>query len=202
MTSMTSQTHEKPRPRLHSRMRAGRRAALLLLVIASWCAGAAPVRAQGPLSFGVQASWCDDADFGLGARAIIATSDWVAQTRVVASFDYFFPGSTEQEFPGVGTVTAEPSFWEFNLNGHYVFTMVNAPFNLYAGTGLHLYDGSVEVTGADVDVRGFDPDGSGVGLNLLGGAEFPLESTLTPFAELKVELGGAEQVVLTGGMRF
>lgn len=164
--------------------------------------GARPALAQGLLSYGVQLSYCDDGDLGVGARMIVATSDWVAQSRVVASFDLYFPGGTERDFPGVGTVEADPSFWEFNLNGHYVFDMGEVPLNLYAGTGVHLYDGSIEVSVPDVDVRGFDPDGSGVGLNLLGGIEFPLQSSLTPFAEFKVEVGGAEQVVITGGVRF
>lgn len=164
--------------------------------------GARPALSQGLLSYGAQLSYCDDGDLGVGARMIVATADWVARTRLVASFDLYFPGGTEQNFPGVGTVEADPSFWEFNVNGHYVFDMGDAPLNLYAGTGLHLYDGSVEVSVADVEVRGFDPDGSGVGLNLLGGIEFPLQSSLTPFAEFKIEVGGAEQVVITGGIRF
>ena len=169
---------------------------LLLLSI-----GAERAAAQ-PLSFGAHVNYCDDGDFGLGARVLLDTSEWFAQTRLVASFDLYFPGSTEQDFPGVGMVKADPSFWEVNLNGHYVFVMEGAPLQLYAGTGLHLYDGSVELSVPDAEVRGFDPDGTGVGLNLLGGIEFPLPSSLTPFAEIKAEIGGAEQVVLTGGVRF
>lgn len=51
--------------------------------------------------------------------------------------------------------------------------------------------------------RGEVPDGEDteIGLNLPVGDKFVLAS-LTPFAELRVEAGGGEQVVLTGGLLF
>lgn len=178
-------------------------AALGVLGLLGLVLGVAPrATAQVPISFGAQVSYADDADLGLGVHATFGTGVWFANTRVVAGFDFYFPGSTERDFDGIGTVKAEPSFWEINLDWHYLVGLANAPAHLYFGGGLHVYDGSVDLSVEGATASGFDPDGSGVGLNLLGGVEFDLQSPFTPFAQLKIEVGGAEQVVISAGLRF
>lgn len=158
------------------------------------CWGALPASAQTPISFGAQLNFADDFDFGIGAHLVAGTSTVVENSRVVASFDYYFPdGGDGVDF----------SFWEINLNAHYLFPLENAPVGVYAGAGIHIYNVSVDFDGdEDFGFGGFGADDSGAGLNLLGGVDFRTAGSLSPFAELKIELGGAEQFVLTGGVRF
>ena len=67
---------------------------------------------------------------------------------------------------------------------------------LYVGAGAHY--GSISF---DCDVCGnVDMSDSEIGLNLLGGWNF--SGSKGPFVQAKFELGGFEQLVLTGGFRF
>ena len=162
-----------------------------LLLIAS------PAAAQNPVSFGAQLSLADDTDFGIGARALIGTENIVGSSRFVPSFDWFFP----DDGPG-----ADFSYWEINLNGHYVLAVApEAPVDFYVGGGLNIARVSVDY---DPDEAPFglgdrnDFDDTDIGLNLLGGIDFGSGSSLGGFGELRIELGGGEQFVLTGGIVF
>jgi hypothetical protein len=64
----------------------------------------------------------------------------------------------------------------------------------YAGTGLNYAHASVSVP----ELAGMSVSNSEVGLNILGGAKFKL-GQVTPFGEFRVELGGGEEFVITGG---
>lgn len=170
---------------------------LSLLTVCALLVLAAPAAAQ--VQFGAQLNFADDFDFGVGARALFDTGEIVESTRVAASFDFYFPDD--------GSGQVDTSFWEINANAHYFFPIENSPVNVYAGAGLHFYKFSADID--DVVVPGFgtisggSADDDGAGLNILGGVEFPLEgASVTPFAELKFEISGAEQFVLTGGVTF
>lgn len=153
---------------------------------------AMPAQAESPFRFGGQLSFADDLDFGIGARALFDTGDIVPQSRVEAAFDYFFPDE--------GGFGADVTAWIFEANAHYFFPIENSPVNVYAGAGLHYWDISFDVEFLGGSVEGGD---DGLGLNLLGGVEFPLEGApVTPFAELKLQVSGAEQFILTGGVLF
>ena len=164
-------------------------AAVLLLLLAP--------TASAQFGFGAQANYADDFDFGIGGRVLYDTTPFLESTRAVASFDLYFPDE--------GGDAVDVSFWEINVNGHYFFPIENSPVRVYAGAGLHFASVSIEteaVTVGGIVFDGGDADDSEVGLNILGGVEFPIEAAITPFAELKIELGGAEQFVITGGVNF
>lgn len=153
----------------------------------------APAAAQdNPLSFGVQASLADDVDFGVGARATLGTDNIVQDSRVAASFDLFFPDD------GGGV---DVSYWEINLNGHYMLPVApDAPVDFYAGAGLNFASISV-----DAEDTGFgDPsyDDTDLGLNLLGGIDWAITEQLDGYGEIRIELGGGEQIVFTVGLGF
>lgn len=155
---------------------------------------AAPAAAENPVSFGGQLSWADDTDLGIGARVLVGTDNIVEGSRFAGSFDWFFPDD------GGGV---DISYWEINLNGHYMLPIeVEAPIDFYAGGGLNIASISVDYD----DLGGFGIDGSAddtdIGLNILGGLDFGINDSLGGFGELRIELGGGEQFVLTGGLHF
>lgn len=153
------------------------------------------VPASAQFTPGAQLSYADDFDFGVGLRAMFGTGEVIPDTRIATSFDLFFPDD--------GGNLVDLSFWEININGHYFFPIENDAIRVYAGPGLHIYNLSADSEFFTVDgvtLRSVDDDG--LGLNLLGGIEFPTQSAVTPFAELKIELGGAEQFILAGGITF
>jgi hypothetical protein len=75
---------------------------------------------------------------------------------------------------------------------------IKSIMGLYVGAGLNYanYDVDCEICDAfDVDTGGSD-----IGLNLLGGWNF--SGSKGPFVQAKIVLGGGEQFVVTGGIRF
>ena len=163
---------------------------MLLICSTLLLVGGTTASAEMPLSFGIQANYADDFDFGIGGRIVAGTDEVVENSRVMASFDLYFPD-------GNG---ADVSFWEININAHYLFPLENSPVGVYAGAGLHFYNWSVDFE--EESFFGGSFDDSGAGLNILGGVDFSGTQSVTPFAELKIELGGAEQFIITGGVRF
>ena len=138
--------------------------------------------AQG-FRWGPQISLGDDSDFGIGARAEFDLKG--PPLTIIGSFDYYFPG---------GSV----DYWEFNGNLIYNFDIPSAPtVTPYAGGGLNIahvsWGGSDEFVDDHSDTR--------AGLNLLGGARFDAGSIM-PFIEMKFEIEGGEQFVVTGGILF
>lgn len=164
------------RPRIESAPSVAVVAAAFLLALAALGLGPAPARAQ--VHLGPQLSLADDADFGLGGRLVAGVPEYRG-FEAMGSFDLFFPE---------GPV----DYWEINGNVLYNFEIPDLPsLRPYAGGGLNF----AHVSG------GFGAGDSDLGLNLLAGNKFPLQG-FTPFTELRVELGGGEQFVLTGGVLF
>lgn len=155
-------------------------------VMALAALAAVPARGQErPFNLGAQLSWGDDADLGLGVR-YENRLDRLAPSvplRVIGSFDWFFPGN-------------DVTYWELNANVAYQFTLQNSRIGPYAGGGLNIARASVDVAGVG------SASDTEVGLNLLGGIRFPSTGRLTPYVEIRLELGGGEQFVLTGGLLF
>lgn len=164
----------------------------ILTVMIACSALAVAVPAQAQVQFGVQLPWAEDFDWGLGARASFDTGRIVPTSRVVASFDLYFPDAGRWE--------NDLNFWEFNANALHGLPFGNAAVSSYVGAGLHFYHFESEL-----DAFLF-PDETvtdeGLGLNLIGGVEFPIPAPIKPFVELKVEIGGAEQWMLTSGILF
>jgi outer membrane protein with beta-barrel domain len=163
-----------------TRMRAVSALAVACLVVVA----ARPARAQA-WHFGPQIDWANDYDFGIGARAefdLASSMPTAKNFGIIGSFDYFFPG-----------FSVNP--WEINIDGAYRFSIPNAPIFPYAGAGL-------DFTHWGVSSGGFSYSYNKVGLNLMAGSKFQKLGTLTPYAELRLELRTGGQFVLTGGVLF
>ena len=158
---------------------------------------AAPAALDAQVHLGGQLSVADDADFGLGARATFGLPT-PTPLEIIATADYFFPD---------GAAGVDINYWEINANLVYLFKISGSIVAPYAGGGLNFAHASVstDLSGLGVELPGelstSERSDSDVGLNLLGGAKFNVGS-ITPFGELRFELNGGEQVVLSGGVLF
>ena len=143
--------------------------------------------AEAQVSFGAQASYAENTDLGVGARIYVGLP--VQGAEFVGSLDRFFPRLHNREY------------FEVNANALYSLPLAGMTgFRPYVGGGLNIARGSL-----DVDL----PEGFGdistsdteMGLNLIGGLEFGF-GPIKPFAELRAQIAGGEQIVLTGGIRL
>ncbi len=158
------------------------------LVLALPRPGYAQVKFGGQLSFGSQSI-----GFGVGARADVALVKFVPAAKdisIIGAFDYFFPGSSY----GVS-----PSYWEINVDGAYHFALPNTKLGPYAGAGLNLAHASASACYLGTCASA---SSSNVGLNLLAGTTFDVMPRITPFAEVRLELGGGKAVVVSAGVLF
>jgi hypothetical protein len=178
-------------------------AASLVLVGAGTSAFAAKKAAKEDakaVSFGVNADWSDDADFGVGGRVIVNLDKQLKGLEAVGSFDYFFPSAGDVgDIEGDG-VDVDVTYFEVNLNAVYKFKLENSSLTPYVGSGLNIAHGNV---GASVDLGDFGSVGGSVsntevGLNILGGVIINKKF----FVEAKFEAGGGEMFVVSGGIRF
>lgn len=151
---------------------------------------AAPRPAHAQLQFGPEVSWASQSiGIGVGARVEASLANMIPSVKglgVIGSFDYFFPGSSY----GVS-----PSYWEINANGTYHFEIPNVKIAPYAGAGL-------VVAHSAVTVGNFSASSTNVGLNILGGVNFPAMGKITPFAELRLELRSGTAFVVSAGVLF
>lgn len=163
--------------------------ATLFLVLAT----VTPLDTQAQTSFRigprVGVPFGDVSDLGgnvhLGADARIQLESLPDPVVLSPSFDYYLTDNSG----GSGL-----SIFGVDLNGFYEFDVSNASFVPYAGGGL-------AVTRISIDVgAGFDPSSTEIGLNLVGGARFPLGS-VEPFAQFNFA-AGAERTGITGGILF
>lgn len=157
---------------------------LLLMIGAVGMLGGGATNLHAQVRFGGQLGYADDADLGLGARVQVGLPN-LNRIQFIGSFDLYFPSSVS----GV-----DVNYWEINGNLKYDFAISNPMFGPYVGTGLHLAHASASIQGSGVS-------DTMLGLNILGGMAFHT-GPMTPFAELRVEVGGGEQVILTGGLLF
>jgi hypothetical protein len=137
--------------------------------------------AEKTLSGGLQVSYGEDSDLGIGVRGIYDLETLMYGMEAIGSFDYFF-WSEE----GVDDL----SYWEINLNAIYKIELEGSSVMPYTGAGLNYAHASVG-----------EASESEVGINLLGGATFGTGS-IKPFVEAKIELNGGEQFVVSAGVRF
>lgn len=169
------------------------RSIAVVLVVCASLAGFqdAAQAADRPVKFGIQACFADDVDAGLGGRIVFQPGKEkpLSDIEAVASFDIFFPGENL-------------GYWELNFNALYVIPSVKGTVKPYAGGGLNVAHASVD----DILFFGTTIPGASdtdIGFNVVGGMKFELQTaSMEPFAEVKFELGGGEQFVLTGGLRF
>jgi hypothetical protein len=139
-----------------------------------------PGDAQAQLGLGVQGSWAQDADFGIGAIAAVQLPVDQFPMAFAATFDWFFPKAEDID-----------DYWEINAN--LLATPALEVITGYFGVGLNL-----------AHMSGPDPFGgriseTNVGINILGGVMYDA-AILMPFAEARYEIKGGEQLVLTLGI--
>jgi opacity protein-like surface antigen len=150
----------------------------------------APAAAPAPrTTFGPELSLGTETDLGLGARLVFGLRSLFPRTPIdgQVGFLYFFPG---------GPAGANLTYWEINGNVAYRIPGVRGTLAPYVGGGLSIAHASVEIPGF---ASGSTTD---LGLNLLAGTTFRVKSTMIPFAEARGTVGGGEQLVISGGLRF
>ncbi len=157
-----------------------KRLLLIVGIVGMW--SAADLQAQ--VRFGGQVGFADEADLGIGGRVQVGLP--VKQLAFIGSFDWYFPSDNA----GVSI-----NYWEINANVKYGIPVSNALFGPYVGSGLNFAHASVSSQG----LPGLSD--SDLGLNLMAGTSFNT-GRYNPFAELRVEVGGGEQVILAGGLMF
>jgi opacity protein-like surface antigen len=161
-----------------------RKRAIIAAVAAVLLAGPATAGAQ--VHFGGQLSFGSDQDLGLGAR-LLANVTSLEHWDFIGTFDWFFPDEP---------VGQDRTYWEVNGNLAYNFNIQSAPsISPYVGGGLNIAHLSKEFE------DGRDSSDTDLGINLLAGTQFGTKA-VTPFVELRVELAGGEQFVITGGLLF
>lgn len=120
-------------------------------------------------------------DFALGADARYMTADF--PVTGAASFDFYLADENV-------------SVYSIDLNALYPIE-ASEGFAPYVGAGLGYTNISFDT---DNQFGGFS--GSDTGLNLVGGAEFPVSGSFTPFAQAQFTLGDLDRFGITGGLLF
>ncbi len=138
--------------------------------------------AQGIPRLGGEVSFARDVNTGVGVRLELPLTPPSAQDlRLEASFDYFFPDSPL-------------TYWELNTDLAWGWYISGTRIGVYFGGGLNV---------ARSGLSGVPGSGNtDVGGNLLVGLRFPTAVRLTPFVELRPELGGGDRLVFTAGLMF
>lgn len=167
--------------------------ATLVVAGSALAVGASPTAAEAQ-GFGVQIGIADDLGFGFGGRFMtdidaFADDDGsvLQELRFIADFLYYI-----DPFEGCDACSA------FEVNANAAVPLDVGEADVYAGAGFNYTRTSIDI-GIDVPGFGSSASGSDVGLNILGGLNFPLGS-LSAFAEAAVTLGGAEQLGIKGGI--
>ena len=145
----------------------------------------APLSTDKSLWYGPHASFADESDLGLGARAFY-NLDTRRPLAVITTFDYFFPSAPT----GV-----DAKHWE--VNGNMAYQFARGRWKPYVGPGLNLARRSAEVALADVSASE-----TSLGMNMLGGVRRTDGRKRQYFAEARYEIGGGEQFLVTAGVLF
>jgi opacity protein-like surface antigen len=154
--------------------------------------GGSSSASQKSLWFGPQASFANESDLGVGARALWKVPDH-DRLGLITSFDYFFPSGSQ------GAVTTGAKHWEVNGNVAYHFGRRWRP---YVGPGLNMARRS-----ADLSFLGQPPvstSDTAVGVNVLGGVRRigNRQRDRQYFAEARYEVKGGEQFLVSAGVLF
>lgn len=160
--------------------------------VAAGLALATPATANAQMGFVVQGSYGSEVEaLGIGGGVNFGMGSLTAKhgIRAEATFDYF--------------LADDPlTYWEINGNLLYDLKSVK---NLYLGAGINYAKADVDLgIGEDLcDAFGADCDtgNSDIGLNILGGFKLGTGKA-APFVQARFELGGGEQLVISGGFRF
>ncbi|MEE9363498.1 MAG: hypothetical protein V3U92_12950 [Cellulophaga sp.] len=119
------------------------------------------------------------------------------QLSIAPDFTYYFPKNIADGF--------NFKWYEINANANYYFnTKGSAKFYGLGGINFSIISiptfnlgGLFEGAGQTSNISS-----SKLGLNLGGGVDFDLDSTITPFAQLKYTISSFDQLVIVAGVRF
>ncbi len=156
--------------------------------LAGVLAVATPSVASAQIGFVAQASYGTDYEaLGIGGGINFGIGSLTEKygLRLETTFDYFL-------------VDDPLTVWEINSNLLYDLKAVR---NLYLGAGVNYVKSSVDDNALGGACSIVDCSNSDVGLNLLGGFKLGAGKA-APFVQARFELGGGEQLILTGGFRF
>ena len=157
---------------------------------------------QAQVSFGPQAIWADETDFGVGARAHIELGDlFGAGEGPLANLLASVTGSFF--FPNCGSALTSLDCDYFELSGNMIVPFeTGSAFKPYAGAGIYLGRFSADADAGDglfdVDASASDTE---IGLGVVGGGLFKLGG-LDAFSEARFNLSGYDQFMLTFGVLF
>ena len=163
--------------------------------VALGLAFAAPSTASAQMGFLVEANYGADTEFGAGAGVTFGLGSLTTNSgiRGEATFDYYVPGGGSD----FGGFSADWNYWE--INGNALMDIKSVP-GLYVGAGVNYANTSWDFEGCGVFCELAEDSASDIGLNILGGWNF--SGSKGPFAQAKFVIGGGEQLVVTGGIRF
>jgi len=136
--------------------------------------------AEAQVRIGPQASLGSDSGLGVGARLTFPLRTGALGIEGVLDSNYYFGGGS-----GVD------SWIDANANVRVPIPLAQ-DFSTHLGAGVNTSFLSFESGAPSTETK------AELGLNLLGTVGLP-QSPFSPFGELRVVVGGAEQVVLTGG---
>jgi len=139
-------------------------------------------------------------DFGIGADVRFLAGDLPVTFN--GAFDYYFV--SDQEIPGTNEEIGATIF-TIDFNALYMFGVDNQAFTPYAGGGLGITRASTDDVEVSTGVGTVTQEGTSdteVNLNIIGGAEFPLEQ-FTPFVQAQFGVGGdVDRFNIAGGLLF
>ena len=121
-------------------------------------------------------------NLGINANAQFFINDNIA---IAPGLVFFFPKDA-----GFGI---DINWFDFNANGHYYFKRGSVEPYVLAG---------LNFARIKVESGSFDSSNTEIGLNIGGGANFDIGSSIMPFGELRIVVGDADQLVIAGGVRF
>lgn len=148
-----------------------------------------PAAAGAQVSVGAHGIYDADAEvYGFGPRVDVDVDD-PGRLSFVASLDHFRP--------------EEGGLWGLNANLRYSILGSGSPVAPYLGAGYSYRNESEEEEFRDLPGGGgiwISPEKSMSGLNLLGGLEFRVSESLTPFTQVRYTTSGEGHLMLTGGL--
>lgn len=140
-----------------------------------------PAGAGSQVLLGAQLAWGSDPDdIGLGVRAEVPLSGFAPGLAGLGSVDFFFPEGWLAN--------------QIDLNAGAVLRLSLPGLAAYVGAGINLQ----RISATAVSDR---ESGTHAGVALWGGVHFRA-GWATPFAELRSEIGGITQTVLSAGVLF
>lgn len=153
---------------------------LVVLALTSIVGAQAQYRLGAGLAYG-----SDIEEFGFGVNGEFFLNSKVA---VSPSLIIYFVENTRN---------VDRSFWELNTNVNYYFAKEGA-IEVYALGGLNLATAKADQDGINDDNESV----SELGVNLGIGTNFDINSSITPFAQLKFVISDFDQAVFFFGVRF